>query len=430
MYVNQRKTSGGAVMVPRPMERIVTLLMPYVAPPVDPDDPDDPNDPDDTTDYVPLAPARLVDTRVGYSTVDGLQAGGGQRAVGSTLEVQVAGRGGVAAEATAVALNVTAVDSVADGFVTVFPCGEDRPTASNVNVSAGTTVPNAVLSKLGTDGKVCVFTSQPMDLVVDSAGYFPPTSSYKSANPARVLDTRDGGVTVDGQQQAEGIRAAGSVTQVQITGRAGVPADATTVALNVTATEAEGAGYVTVFPCGEPRPLASSLNYTTGQTVANLVVSKIGSDGKVCLYTQLGTHLVVDVGGYFPADTSYASLNPARMLETRAGLSTFDAQFNGLGVLPAGTVTAVKVTGRGGVPLNSATVVLNVTVTEPEAAGYATVYPCGIEPPLASNLNFIGDQTVANASIVKVGTNGEVCVYNSQTTHLVVDASGYFPPTS
>ena len=74
--------------------------------------------------------------------------------------------------------------------------------------------------------------------------------------------------------------------------------------------------------------------------------------------------------------------------------------------------------------------VLNVTVTEPEAAGYATVYPCGIEPPLASNLNFIGDQTVANASIVKVGTNGEVCVYNSQTTHLVVDASGYFPPTS
>ena len=426
------KTSGGAVVVTRREEDIVTLVKPYVAPPNDPNDPNDPNNPTpaDKTDYVPLAPSRLVDTRVGYSTVDGLQAGGGQREVGSTLEVSVAGRGGVAANATGVALNVTAVDSVADGFVTVFPCGEERPTASNVNVATGATVPNAVLSKIGVDGKVCVFTSQPMDLVVDSAGYFPPTSSYNPANPARVLDSRAAGLTADGQQQGVGLREAGSVTEVQITGRAGVPADATTAALNVTATEAEGPGYVTVYPCGEPRPLASSLNYTAGGTVANLVVSKIGADGRVCLYTQLGTHLVVDVGGYFPTTTSYKSLNPARMLETRDGLSTFDAQFNGLGAIPAATVTEVKVTGRGGVPASAATVVLNVTVTEPAAAGYVTIYPCGIEPPLASNLNYVGGQTVANATVVKVGANGNVCVYNSQKTHLVIDASGYFPPVS
>ena len=430
LVVGKRKTSGGAVVVSRRSENIVTLLQPYVAPPSDPNDPNDPNHPADTTDYVPLAPARLVDTRIDHATVDGLQAGGGQREIGSTLEVSVAGRGGVASDASAVTLNVTAVDSAADGFVTVFPCGEERPTASNVNVSAGATVPNAVLSRLGADGKVCVFVSQPMDLVVDSAGYFPPTSSYKPANPARVLDTRAQGVTVDGQQQGEGIRAAGSTTEVQITGRAGVPAEATTAALNVTATEADGPGYVTVFPCGSPRPLASSLNYTAGGTVANLVLSKIGADGKVCLYTQLGTHLVVDVGGYFPAKTSYESLNPARMLETRDGLSTFDAQFNGLGAIPAATVTEVKVTGRGGVPVSAATVVLNVTVTDPAAAGYVTVYPCGIEPPLASNVNYIGGQTVANATIVKVGANGNVCVYNSQKTHLVIDASGYFPPAS
>ena len=430
MVVAPRKTSGGAVVVSRQQENIVTLLKPYVAPPSDPNDPNDPNDPTptDKTDYVPLPPARLVDTRVGYSTVDGAQAGDGRREVGSTLEVQVASRGGVAGDASAVALNVTSVDSAANGFVTVFPCGEERPTASNVNVSTGSTVPNAVLSKIGVDGKVCVFTSQPMDLVVDSAGYFSPTSSYKPANPARVLDSRAAGLTADGQQQAVGLREAGSVTEVQITGRVGVPVDASTAALNVTATEAEGPGYVTVFPCGEPRPLASSLNYVTGGTVANLVLAKIGADGKVCLYTQLGTHLIVDVGGYFPAATSYKSLNPARMLETRDGLSTFDAQFNGLGILAASTVTEVKVTGRGGVPANAATVVLNVTVTEPDAAGYVTVYPCGIEPPLASNLNYVGGQTVANATVVKVGANGNVCVYNSQKTHLVIDVSGYLPP--
>ena len=94
---------------------------------------------------------------------------------------------------------------------------------------------------------------------------------------------------------------------------------------------------------------------------------------------------------------------------------------------PVGAITTVHIVGRGGVPANAATAVLNVTVTEPTAAGYVTVYPCGITPPLASNLNFVAGQTVPNAVLAKIGTNGDVCIFNSQPTQLIADVTGYFP---
>jgi len=55
------------------------------------------------------------------------------------------------------------------------------------------------------------------------------------------------------------------------------------------------------------------------------------------------------------------------------------------------------------------------------------VYPCGIEPPLASNLNFTVGQTIPNAVLTKIGTNGDVCILNSQPANLIADVTGYFP---
>ncbi len=372
-----------------------------------------------------LTPARLADTRPGYTTVDGQFAGQGARSAGSTLELTVAGRGGVPADAAAVALNVTVAEPIGSGFVTVFPCGSSQPLASNLNFTAGDVVPNAVIAKVGAAGKVCLFVSNGTQLVVDVNGYFPSSSSFHSMNPARVLDTRAGQATIDGLQQGEGMRSSGSITQLQITGRASVPADATAAVLNVTVTEAQGAGFVTVYPCGTAIPTASNINYVAGSTVANLVVAKIGAGGAVCLFSNQATHLVVDVNGYFPGATSYHPLDPARLLETRPGLPTIDTQSIGAGLLPAGTVTELTVDGRGGVPTNAATAVLNVTVTGTVAPGFITVYPCGIPTPLASNLNYGIGTTVAIATIVQVGSNGKVCLFNSGATQLVVDVNGY-----
>ena len=378
---------------------------------------------------IALPPARLADTRIGGSTVDGLFAGQGTRPAGSTLQLTVAGRGGVDAAAVAVALNVTIAEPTGSGFVTVFPCGATQPTASNLNYTPGAVVANAVIAKIGSNGQVCIFVSAPTELVVDVGGYFPVTTSLQSINPARVLETRVGPglTTIDGLQQGEGLRTPGSVTPVQIGGRATVPVDATAVVLNVTVTNTQAAGFVTVYPCGTQVPTASNINYVTGSTVANLVVAKIGASGSVCIFTNSAIDLVADINGYFPAGTAYQPLDPARLLETRAGLSTIDAQFNGFGLRPLNTITALTVTGRGGVPAGAATVVLNVTVTEPASAGFITVYPCGIDPPNASNLNYGVGSTVANAVIVKVGSGGQVCLLNSGPTQLVVDVNGYLP---
>jgi len=357
-----------------------------------------------------------------------LDAGGGLRDVGSTLVLRIAGRGGVDADASAVALNVTAVDAVAPGFATVWPCGELRPTASNLNFATGATVPNAVLAKVGSGGDVCLFTSQPIHFVVDVNGYTPATTSYEPLNPARLIDTRTDGTTVDGAQQAGGLVGSDSTTTLHVGGRGGVPADATSVVLNVTTTESTADGYVTAFPCGTERPNASSVNGVANSTVANFVIAKLGADGAVCLYSQSATHLIADVNGYFTPGSSFVPLTPARVMDTRSSTAgtTADGLFAGAGVIPLGTVTPLRVNGRGGVPV-ATTVVLNVTVTEPGAPGYVTVYPCGIDPPNASNLNYALNQTVANGALVKIGTGGDVCLYNSQPTHLVVDVTGYFP---
>src|SRR4029078_8354302 len=141
-----------------------------------------------------------------------------------------------------------------------------------------------------------------------------------------------------------------------VVGRGGVPADATAVVLNVTVTEPNASGFITVFPCGEGRPNAANLNFVGNQTVPNMAISRVGAGGAVCLYANETKHLVVDVNGYFSADSSFVSLVPARLLETRTGngLTTLDGQFNGIGQLGRGATLALKVTDRGGVSAGAA----------------------------------------------------------------------------
>ncbi len=373
-----------------------------------------------------LVPGRLLDTRPGGSTVDGQAAGGGALGAGATFELQVAGRGGVPTDASAAVLNVTVADAGGPGYVTVFPCGAEQPNASNLNFAAGSTIPNGVIAKIGAGGKVCVFTSEPTQVLADVAGYFTPSSPYRPLVPGRLLDTRNGGATIDGQSAGGGSRPADSITEVQVAGRGGVPADASAAVLNVTAADARGTGYVTVFPCGAEQPNASSLNFVAGSTIPNNVITKLGDGGKVCLYTSAGTELLADVAGYFAPSPAFAPLVPGRLLDTRQGAATIDGAGQGGGVRPAGSVTEVQVAGRGGVPAGASAAVLNVTVSDALATGYVTVFPCGAEQPNASSLNFVAGSTIPNGVITKIGDGGKVCLYTSEPTQLLTDVGGYF----
>jgi alpha-tubulin suppressor-like RCC1 family protein len=131
--------------------------------------------------------------------------------------------------------------------------------------------------------------------------------------------------------------------------------------------------------------------------------------------------------GAFPAGSGYVSLDPVRLLDTRPDGGTIDGLFHPGTKLAGGQEIRLQVGGRGGVPATAAAVVLNVTVTEPDAAGYLTAYPCDTPRPNASNLNYSPGQTIPNNVIVKTGTSGTVCLYSQQTTHLIADINGAFP---
>jgi hypothetical protein len=365
-----------------------------------------------------LVPTRLLDTRSGLGAPVG--------AVGpqSTTVLQVGGRGGVPASgAGAVVLNVTATDPTAAGYITVFPTGAPLPLASSLNMVAGQTVPNLVVVKLGAGGQVSLYNSAGTShLIADVAGWFPEGDGIEPVVPTRVLDTREG------VGASRGKVAAGSTTHLVVAGHGGLPSTGVAgVVLNVTVTEPTAAGYVTVFPSGDPQPLASNLNMVPGQTVPNLVVAKVGADGAVDIFNSAGeSHLVADVTGWFSESSPFHPLAPARLLDTRDGTGA-----------PAGAVGAqsdvvLQVTGRGGVPSASVgAVVLNVTATEPTGAGYLTIYPSDVERPTASNLNFTPGTTVPNLVIAKVAADGTVKIFNSAgSTQIIADVAGWFPDGS
>ena len=239
-----------------------------------------------------VAPSRLLDSRsaVGVPTQSKVK-------VDSTTTLHVAGNGGVpAVGAQAVTLNVTVDQPETGGFLTVYPCGENVPNASNLNYAAGQTIANLVTVKIGLDGNVCFYTSGSAHLIADLAAWYQPSlaAGFEELEPVRVLDSRNA-VGIAGTA----LRAAGSITTVGVAGRGGVPVTgAEAVTMNITVDQPQGGGFLTVFPCGQEVPTASNLNFSRGQTIANLVSVKLASDGAVCIYTSSAAHVLADVAGY------------------------------------------------------------------------------------------------------------------------------------
>ena len=371
--------------------------------------------------FVPLPPTRLVDTR------EGVGVAAEPIGTGDAVTVAVTGHAGVpAAGVSAIVLNATVTDTTGAGFVTIWPNGQTRPTVSNVNATAaGQTVANLVVVRVGTGGSVSVFAQRRTDLVLDVAGYFTATSAavdsgrFMPVTPSRLLDTRDG----DGAPAAR--PGAGGTVHLAVAGHGGVPeSGAAAVAMTVTATESAAAGYVTAWPGGASRPLASNLNLPgANATVANVVLVPLGADGSVDLFTQRPTHLVADVVGWFtgegsPSSTSglFVPMTPVRVLDTRDSQIPVDARFRrdlnfGLGGSAAGVIT-------------------NLTITNTSGALYLTAYPGRTPRPLASNLN--ADRagvTAANLAVVPLTAGDRASVYVSADTDLVADVAGWFTGT-
>ncbi len=251
-------------------------------------------------------------------------------------------------------------------------------------------------------------------------GPYPPPGAYTPLSPVRLMDSRMSG----------GPLGSGASRNLTVTGgTTGVPANATGVVMNVTATDTTASGFLTAYPAGSSLPLASNLNWIAGQTVPNLVEVPVGAGGAVTFYNSAGsTDVVADLEGYFAPPSGTAggevALSPARITDTRPG----SGQANAGSTLGAGSTLNVQMTGAGGVPMAGVSaVVLNATVTNTTAASFLTLWPAGLARPTASNLNWVAGWTRPNRVIVPISTSGQISVYNQfGSTDIVLDVSGYF----
>ncbi|MGW5847759.1 hypothetical protein ACWFQ8_07295 [Streptomyces sp. NPDC055254] len=235
-------------------------------------------------------PARLLDSRAAVGRPGTTPVPGR-----GEVSLQVAGRGGVPQSGVrAVVLNVTVTEAKEGGHLTVWASGTTRPDSSNLNWTAGRTVPNHVVVPVGADGAVKLFNASwgTAHLIADVFGYYsddPAGATFHPAGPKRVLDTRTTGAV-----------AARASTVLDLSGSPEL-GGAKAVVLNVTVTDPKSDGHLTVWPSGTTRPDSSNLNWTTGSTVANLVTVPVGADGKVEI-ANLGwgsTQVIVDLFGYF-----------------------------------------------------------------------------------------------------------------------------------
>ena len=371
--------------------------------------------------YVPLNPARLLDTRTGE--------GGNISALSSQAltELKVAGFGGVPATgATAVVLNVTVDAPLTAGFIQAWPSGETQPVVSNLNYLPGQTVPNLVTDKIGPNGRVNLYNSQGYThLIADVVGYYTATRPasgglFTAVTPGRVLDTRDG----TGHGGSTAPVGAGQTINVPVTGLMGVPATGVSgVALNVTVDVPTASGFLTVWPTGETQPFASSHNFVPGLTVANLVLAKVGAGGQVSIFNSAGnTHVVADVVGYFSAAGGvFVPVSPQRIADSRNGIG------NGVsGPLGQSLSNSIEVAGVGPVPAGATAAIVNVTSVNSTAPSYITVWPTGAARPTASTLNPRPGVPVPNLAYLKLGTGGHLSLYNNTgSTDYIVDVFGY-----
>ncbi|MEU1884464.1 hypothetical protein ABZ491_03150 [Micromonospora rifamycinica] len=391
---------------------------------------------DDVTGaYYPVAPARLLDTR------SGVGAPAGKIGAGKKVDLQVAGRGGVPASGVgAVVLNVTVTGPTAASFLTAYPTGESRPTASSVNFAKDWLGSNNVTVKLGAGGQVSVFNnSGSTDVIVDVVGFYAGDDTLTNRNggqyewylPERLWDTR---------QDPEGKPPAGQVLEYSLDFGDDYNTHVKSLVFNLTAVSPAKSGFLTAWSGAGARPTASTVNYLAGKNVPNLsFVQTTPCTGteqynwctpgapKFKIYTSQASHVLTDLVGVVddgesPYGMRFAPLSPTRIVDSRSNLGIS-------GAIPAGGVRKVTAPDALVTP-DTEVLAMNVTAVTPTNNTVVTTWPAdfdGIGKPDTSNLNPYAGQVVSNGVLGVIGPNNAFNVHNlSGSTHLVADVVGTF----
>ncbi|MEU9343737.1 LamG-like jellyroll fold domain-containing protein [Streptomyces sp. NPDC048278] len=399
-----------------------------------------------------VTPTRILDTRSSslLTYTSGITAGTSTVPADSVTHLKIAGdtvttpvSGApttIPSTVTAVAVDVTVTGETDSGYITTYADGTQRPKTSSTNFAAHTTATGYQIVPVGNDGKIDLYThintsDGTAALVVDLTGYFTSDATLTGdqtytplTSAVRVLDTRSS--VAHTSLTSTGTVAAGTAFTLQITGLNGVPSNATAVAVNLAAASATDTGYLETYATGYTPASAHSLSFSAGNAITSLAGDvPIGTGGTITISVQTSAAAVIaEITGYYTTGTTgqkFHTINPTRLVDTRNGI--------GGTTTPVAPNTAYNLTSAHTQQVTTATtptIAAMLTVTNPTAVGYATVYPTAVgkPTPIINNLNWGTGDTLANLTLTPTDTNGQISIYNTSdgTADFIVDSSGYY----
>ena len=200
-----------------------------------------------------------------------------------------------------------------------------------------------------------------------------------------------------------------------------VPDGSTAVVVNVTAVSPAVDGYLTAYPCGAEKPLASIVPIVADRIVPGTAIVPLNGDGNFCVFSSVSTQLVVDLSGVYAAGSGapFQAIAAQRRYDSRP-----------VGRVPGGVVVRVPIAGTYGIPASATAVALTVHSIGAVADGFVTIWPCNSDRPTTSVLNATTGASFTNHTQVGLDSGGGVCLYAQTSMHLVVDVSGWFGPTA
>jgi hypothetical protein len=241
--------------------------------------------------FEPVVPRRVLDSRNGNG---GFLTPWGRKVA---REVQIAGRGGVPATATAVVLNVAALNPRAGGSATVWPAGASRPATRALSWSPGEVTSKQVTVKLGAGGRIAVFsaTGRPVHLTADVIGWYGPsgTKRFIAVRPVRTFNTRTG-LGVDSASPL----AASQTRRVSLTA-ARIWPGASAVTANVRMDGPLGTGSTTIWDGSGRRPRTRSTTWVANAPTSHSVTTRIRQDGFSIYAATNSADAFGDIVGYY-----------------------------------------------------------------------------------------------------------------------------------
>ena len=256
------------------------------------------------------------------------------------------------------------------------------------------------------------------DVVISPLRFVPVT-------PCRVADTRQAAGPFGGPSIAGGASRSFTIPN----GACSIPSSAQAYSLNVAVVPPGPLGYLTLWPSGQPQPVAATLNSTDGRIKSNAAIVPAGTNGAISVFASNATNVVLDINGYFvPASTAgalaYFPVTPCRIADTRKP----NAPLAGPALAAGQSRTFPIQASACGIPSAAQAYSLNFAAVPPGPLGYITAFPTGQSQPRAATLNDATGTVAANAAIVQAGTSGSIDIFASNNTNLVIDIDGYFAP--